>query len=193
MSELKKILAFNEKFVREERYKAFIAGKFPERKLAILSCMDTRIVELLQAALGVGNGDVKMIKNAGAVVMHPWGSVMRSLLTAVLQLQVDEIMVVAHYDCGMRGMHPEAFLAEAQTRGIPSDRIDTLRHAGIDLDNWLTGFENVEDSVRHTVDNIRNHPLMPKNIPVHGLVIDPNTGKLTLITDGTAAAEQAAL
>ena len=44
---------------------------------------------------------------------------------------------------------------------------------------------DVEDSVRHTVCTIRKHPLMPKNIAVHGLVIHPTTGKLTVVIDGT--------
>ena len=47
-----------------------------------------------------------------------------------------------------------------------------------------TGFDDVEDSVRHTVSIIRRHPLMPDNVAVHGLVIHPATGKLTLVVDG---------
>ena len=143
------------------------------------------MVKLLPEALGLRNGDVKLIKNAGALVSHPWGSVMRSLLVSVFDLHVQEIIVVAHYDCGMRGLNPQTFIQHAQEQGIPADRIDTLRHAGIDLDKWLTGFSDVEDSVRHTVCTIRKHPLMPKNIAVHGLVIHPTTGKLTVVIDGT--------
>ena len=56
MSELSKILAYNEKFVESEQYAAFSTSKYPERRLAVLSCMDTRIVELIYAALGVKNG-----------------------------------------------------------------------------------------------------------------------------------------
>lgn len=67
---------------------------------------------------------------------------------------------------------------------MSADTIATLRGAGIDLDGWLKGFDNVHDSVRHTVATIRSHPLMPKDIPVHGLVIHPATGKLDLIIDG---------
>ena len=187
MSELSKILAYNEKFVESEQYAAFSTSKYPERRLAVLSCMDTRIVELIYAALGVKNGDVKMIRNAGALVSHPWGSVMRSLLVAVLELHVEEIMVVAHHDCGMRGMNPQDFLEQARAAGIPEDRITTLRHAGIHLDTWLTGFDNVEDSVRHTVKQIRCHPLMPASVQVHGLVIHPTTGKLTVVDSGSCS------
>lgn len=48
--------------------------------------MDTRLTELLPAALGIHNGDVKIIKNAGAVISHPFGSVIRSLLVAIIEL-----------------------------------------------------------------------------------------------------------
>lgn len=185
MSELSSILSHNEQFVETGEYAKYFTDKFPGRGLAILSCMDTRMVELLPAALGLKNGDVKLIKNAGAVVTHPWGSVMRSLLVSVFELKVKEIMVIAHHDCGMRGLNAEQFLEKTHEKGIPDDRIETLRNAGIDLDGWLTGFDNVEDSVRHTVGLIRRHPLMPANVAVHGLVIHPTTGKLNLIVDGS--------
>lgn len=184
MSTLNEILEYNQSFVESGEYARFFSNKYPERQLAILSCMDARMVELLPRALGLKNGDAKLIKNAGALVTHPWGSVMRSLLVAVLELKVKEIMVIAHYDCGMRGLNSESFLQKAHENGIPDDRIVTLRNAGIDLDGWLTGFDNVEDSVRHTVGIIRRHPLMPADIAVHGLVIHPATGKLTVVIDG---------
>lgn len=185
MSELNHIISFNQEFVESGEYAQFFTSKYPMRGLAILSCMDARIIELLPRALGLKNGDAKLIKNAGALVTHPWGSVMRSLLVAVFELKVKEIMVIAHYDCGMQKLTAESFLGKAAENGIPDDRLETLRNAGIDLDTWLTGFENVEDSVRHTVSIIRRHPLMPAHVAVHGLVIHPTTGKLTLVVDGS--------
>ena len=184
MSELSEILAYNQNFVESGEYEKYFTDKYPGRELAILSCMDARIIELLPDALGLKNGDAKLIKNAGAVVTHPWGSVMRSLLVAVFELKVKEIMVIAHHDCGMKGLNAAGFLEKVHESHIPDHRIETLRNAGIDLDNWLTGFDNVEDSVRHTVGMIRRHPLMPDYIPVHGLVIHPTTGKLALIVNG---------
>lgn len=185
MSELNQILLHNQKFVEEGGYAEFFTNKYPERKLAILSCMDTRMTKLLPASLGLENGDAKLIKNAGAVVSHPWGSVMRSLLVAVFELKVEEIMVIAHYDCGMRGMKSDKFLEKLDEFDIPQERVETLKNAGINLESWLTGFDDVEESVRHTVKTIRSHPLMPANIAVHGLVIHPTTGKLTVVVDGS--------
>ena len=77
------ILKFNREFVAGKGYEKFVTNKYPDKKIAILSCMDTRLTELLPAALGVKNGDVKMIKNAGGIISHPFGSVIRSLLVAI--------------------------------------------------------------------------------------------------------------
>lgn len=78
MNTIEEVLAFNKTFVEEKRYEQFETDKYPEKKLAVLSCMDTRLTELLPAALGLKNGDAKIIKNAGGVIAHPFGSVIRS-------------------------------------------------------------------------------------------------------------------
>ena len=65
------IIAYNKTFVEEKGYEKYITDKYPDKKLAVLSCMDTRLTELLPAALGLKNGDAKIIKNAGGLVsMH---------------------------------------------------------------------------------------------------------------------------
>ena len=66
---IEEILAYNKRFVEEKAYEKYVTSKYPDKKIAILTCMDTRLVELLPAALGLKNGDVKMIKNAGGVVI----------------------------------------------------------------------------------------------------------------------------
>ena len=91
-----KILKFNKQFVEERRYEQFITSKYPDRKIAIVSCMDTRLVELLPAALGFKNGDIKIIKNAGGTITNPFDSTMRSLLVAIYELGVEWIMVIGH-------------------------------------------------------------------------------------------------
>ena len=75
------VIAFNRKYVASRGYEKHITDKFPDKKLAVLSCMDTRLSVLLQEALGLKNGDAKVIKNAGAVIPTPWDSAMRSLIS----------------------------------------------------------------------------------------------------------------
>ncbi len=181
---LNELLDFNEKFVEDHEYEKYETTKFPNKRMVILTCMDTRLLELLPKALNLGNGDAKIIKDAGALISHPFGSVMRSILIALYQLKAQEVLVIAHYDCGMSGMKAEPVIENMKERGISEETIDTLTYSGINIKEWLHGFDNVTESVEHSVGIIKNHPLMPKDVPVHGLVIDPKTGKLDLIVDG---------
>ncbi|HEY2422292.1 MAG TPA: carbonic anhydrase [Neobacillus sp.] len=183
---LNEILDYNQKFVEDREYEKYETTKYPNKRMVILTCMDTRLLELLPKALNLGNGDAKIIKDAGALVSHPFGSVMRSILIAVYELQAKEVLVVAHYDCGMSGLKAEPVMESMKKRGISEDTFETLVHSGIDIKQWLHGFDNVSESVEHSVAIIKKHPLMPEGVPVHGLVIDPKTGKLDLIVDGYA-------
>ena len=173
------MLAYNKQFVAEKRYEQYAASKYPNKKIAILTCMDTRLVELLPAALGLKNGDVKIIKNAGGVVTNPFGSVIRSLLVAIIELGVEEIMVIGHTDCGVQHIDSDIMIHHMKQRGISQESIDLMKYCGIDFEAWLRGFSCVEDSVSETVDLLRNHPLMPRDVTIRGYVIDTETGALT--------------
>lgn len=184
MSSLEGILSFNELFVTEKKYEPFITTKYPDKKIVILSCMDARLVELLPKAMNLRNGDVKIVKSAGAIVNHPFGGIMRSLLVAVYELKADEIYVVGHYDCGMSAVDPEQMISHMVERGVKQETIDIINYSGTDLKEWLRGFGDVTTSVLKSVNLVRTHPLMPIGVPVHGLVIDPNTGRLDVVSDG---------
>ena len=175
------ILKYNKEFVANKGYEKFITNKYPDKKIAILSCMDTRLTELLPAALGIKNGDVKMIKNAGGIISHPFGSVIRSLLVAIFELGVTDVMVVAHSDCGACHMSAQQMIEHMKARGIHQDKIDMIRYCGVDFEKWLYGFGDTEKSVRETVEAIVNHPLIPHDIQVHGFIIDSHTGELTRV------------
>ena len=175
------ILAYNKKFVEEKRYEQYAASKYPNKKIAIITCMDTRLVELLPAALGFKNGDVKIIKNAGGVVSNPFGSVIRSLLVAIIELGVEEVMVIGHTDCGVQHIDSEVMIHHMKERGITQESIDMMKYCGVNFENWLAGFDTVEQSVTDTVDTIKHHPLMPQDIKIGGYVIDSVTGELHVI------------
>ncbi|MDV6379310.1 carbonic anhydrase, partial [Sporosarcina sp. GW1-11] len=101
MTSLSEIMIFNESFVEDKKYEEFVTTKFPNKRIVILTCMDTRLIELLPKAMNLKNGDAKIIKSAGAIITHPFGGLMRSVLVAVYELQADEVYVVGHHDCGM--------------------------------------------------------------------------------------------
>ena len=87
-------------------------------------------MELLPQAMGFRNGDVKLVKNAGAIVSHPFGSVMRSILLAIYELHAEEVVVVGHTGCGMTGLSCERARQGAGTRRIGgrAGHVATFRH-----------------------------------------------------------------
>ncbi|WP_277586226.1 beta-class carbonic anhydrase [Psychrobacillus antarcticus] len=184
MPSLKEILKYNDYFVENKLYEPFLTTKFPNKRIVILTCMDTRLTEMLPKSMNFKNGDVKIVKSAGAVINHPFGGIMRSLIVAVYELQADEIYVIGHHDCGMSGIETDKILDKMIDRGVNPLVLDIVKNSGVNIEDWLEGFSNVESSVLHSVDMIRNHPLMLSDIPVHGLIIDPETGRLDLVTDG---------
>jgi carbonic anhydrase len=109
---------------------------------------------------------------------------MRSIIVAIYELNADEVMVVGHHDCGMTGLNAERILEKMRERGIRQEILTTLKHSGIHLSRWLIGFDSVREGVENSVSIIRNHPLLPPDVPVHGLIIHPETGKLDLVVNG---------
>ena len=171
----------NRGFVERREYEQFVTSKYPDKRIAIVTCMDTRLIELLPAALGIRNGDVKIIKNAGATITNPFDSTMRSLLVAVYELGVNEVMIIGHTGCGVQGMDASEMLELMRKRGIPDDHISLMRHCGIDLDSWLHGFEDTHAAIAETVDMVSRHPLMPSDVTVRGYIMDSTTGALEQI------------
>ena len=181
MNKLDEILEYNKLFVKNKKYEQYKATKYPGKKLVILSCMDTRLTELLPKALNLKNGDAKIVKNEGATIMHPFGSIIRSIIVAIYEFNTDEVLVIGHKNCGMSNINGEDIINKIISRGVSKETIDTINNSGINIDKWLHGFDSVEDSVKESVDLIKKHPLIPKEIKVHGLIMDPETGSLEVI------------
>lgn len=182
---IEQMLEFNKKFVEEKQYEQYATSKYPDKKIAIVTCMDTRLVELLPAALGIKNGDVKIIKNAGGTITNPFDSTVRSLLVAIYELGVNEVMIIGHTNCGVQGMDSNEMLNLMRDRGIDEEHISLMKHCGIDLNSWLHGFDDVESAVLETVDLIKNHPLVPKDIIVRGYIMNSETGALSVINENS--------
>ena len=173
------ILKHNAEFVATKGYEEFATDKYPDKRIAIVTCMDTRLIHLLPAALGIKVGDIKIIKNAGGTITNPFDSTVRSLLVAIYELGVNEIMIIGHTGCGVQGMNAAEMLHHMKERGIDEEHISLMRHCGIDLDKWLHGFDDTPSAVLETVDLVRNHPLVPRDVNVRGFIIDSYTGELT--------------
>lgn len=132
---------------------------------------------------GYQNGDVKIIKNAGGTITHPFGSAMRSLLVAIYELGVEEVMIIGHTDCGVQHMDSQVMLRHMRERGISQDHIEMMQYCDIDLNSWLSGFNDTEEAVQKSVHIVRHHPLVPQDIRVRGFIMDSTTGNLTEVQE----------
>jgi carbonic anhydrase len=176
---LDKILITNERFVRPGAFPPL--PKNPKEQFAIFTCMDTRLVDFLEPAMGIKRGDAKVIKNAGNTLVDPNGGVIRSLVTAVFLLGVEEIFVIGHKDCGMASVDAEQLKLKMVARGIDPQAIETMVP---DLGQWLGAFSCPEENVERVTGIIRSSPLIPKDVPIHGLIFCPDEGKLEVIVRG---------
>src|SRR6266568_9662780 len=152
MNLLNSILTDNRKFVHPGTFPPL--PKNPKKQFAIFTCMDTRLVDFLEPAMGIKRGDAKVIKNAGNILVDPLhGGVIRSLVAAIFMLGVEEVFVIGHEDCGMADVQPEKLKSDMIARGISPQAIETLVP---DLAQWLGAFSCPAENVSEVVEKIRS-------------------------------------
>ena len=188
MALIDEILATNENFCANlpEEYKAYEHedphdSKIPKKHLAILTCVDCRLLNFLEPALGLKRGDVKMIKTVGNCVTGYFDTAVKSLLVTIYELEVQEIAVIGHHHCGMQATTSESLTKAMLSRGISPDAIKMVEK---ELVAWADGFRDPEQNVRDVVKLLREDPLIPKDVKIHGLLFHPRSGRLTLVDKG---------
>jgi carbonic anhydrase len=135
----------------------------PRRKLAILACMDSRI--LCEMCRGVRLGDAHMIRNAGGIATE---DALRSLIVSHHLLGTEEFVIINHTDCGLLKKDEDELQAEMGRKMVGSPKNLLHFHA----------FDNLEENVREQIRKVKAHPWIPKHIPVRGFVYDVKTGRL---------------
>ena len=184
MSELiRQILKTNENFVKQSLSQGGFddVSKYPRRHLAVLTCMDTRLLNFLEPAMGLVRGDAKIIKVAGNTAFEDFDSVIGSLMVAVYELHVHEIIVMGHDDCGMLHTTADSLCRHMVEEGIDETAIDAIRPQ---LKQWADPVTDVDTSVCDTVRRLRANPYLPKSLTIYGMVIHPHTGEIRVVDDG---------
>ena len=137
----------------------------PRRRVAVLTCMDTRID--VPTMLGVERGDAHIIRNAGGLATD---DAIRSLSASQRLLGTQEIVVVMHEGCGLRGASEDSFAQELAADGA--------------LPTWRLGaFEDVEAALRQSLARLRSSLELPCREEIRGLIFDPGTGELRELRD----------
>jgi carbonic anhydrase len=133
----------------------------PSRKLAIVTCMDSRLDVF--AALGLNDGEAHVLRNAGGVITD---DVIRSLAVSQRRLGTREVMLIHHTDCGMQKITDDGFRAELQ------------EETGVSPAFAIESFGDVEADVRQSILRVRRSPFLPHRNQVRGFVYDVDTHQL---------------
>jgi carbonic anhydrase len=133
----------------------------PSRRLAIVTCMDSRLDVF--AALGLGDGEAHVLRNAGGIVTD---DTIRSLAISQRRLGTREVMLIHHTDCGMEKLTDDGFRAELEEA------------AGVAPDFAIESFDDVEEAVRRSILRVRDSPFIPHREAVRGFVYDVDTHRL---------------
>ena len=174
-----KIIETNKEYVKQhpELPKAGLTSH-PTKKLGIVTCMDTRLVGMLEEALGFHRGEIIVIKTAGNSVTQPIDNIVQSLLVATYGMEIEDVLIIGHENCGMIDFSATTFMESMKAKGISEDAIRMIEPGLID---WMDRFHISEDNVIYTVNFLRHHPLFPKGMGFYGGMMDPDTGEFRYI------------
>jgi carbonic anhydrase len=133
----------------------------PARRLAVLACMDARLIPT--RVLGLEEGEAHVIRNAGGVVTD---DAIRSLVISQNLLGTEEIVLLHHTDCGMLNFTDEELAAKLED--ATGERPEWSAHA----------FSDLEQNVRDSIARLRESPFIPNKDSIRGFVYDVRTGEL---------------
>jgi carbonic anhydrase len=132
----------------------------PRRKVAVLTCMDTRIDPF--PMLGLERGYAHIIRNAGGLVTD---DAIRSLAASQRLLDTEEIVVVMHDGCGLHGASEDEFGQALADDGV--------------LPTWRLGaFDDIDATLRASLTRLRASSELPARDQIRGFVFNPETGAL---------------
>jgi carbonic anhydrase len=173
---LDEILEANRAAVRTGATGTFVAN----RHLCIITCVDPRLTRFFPTALGVDRGHAVVLRVPGAHV-PPGSEALRALAATVFVNGCEEVLVLAHTDCGVTRVRPDEAARLMRARGVDPDAYG-------DLGAFLGLIPDQDVALAETVAAIRNAPFLPRNLAVHAALIDIATGRLWVLERGYEAA-----
>jgi carbonic anhydrase len=186
------VLAANEAYAKNFGNKGQLAMP-PARHFALLTCMDARLDPAKYA--GLAEGDAHVIRNAGGRVSD---DALRSFVISHKLLGTNEWFVIHHTDCGMETFSDQT-MRDLLAKSLDTARVDSSGWHDVgtgpgstegEFIDWLT-IGKQEESVVADVRRLRNHPLVPRSIPIYGYIYDVKSGRLVEVPEATKVGARA--
>jgi carbonic anhydrase len=152
------------------------------KKALFLTDIENGLEPILQEVTNIQPENMLTIQSYGTVISHPYGDIMRSVIIAIYQENVEEIFVVGTKD---KRTATDNILTQLESM---KDKIQTLDYlfqncmpefSGGTVDEWLNEKENGSDNIEKSVNTIRHHPLVPSHVKVRSLIVNNKDGKFS--------------
>jgi carbonic anhydrase len=149
--------------------------------LVALTCFDPRLHALLPEVLGVSESDFLWLTSPGAAVSGPQSETARAVALACAVDGGREVVVLGHTDCRCLPAGRGPLAERLRSHGAEAAAL------GRDFDEWLPPAADERSAVVAAVRRLRASPFLPRLLPVHGLLVDTDTGRLEWVLHGYAA------
>ncbi|PEN49304.1 carbonic anhydrase [Bacillus wiedmannii] len=152
------------------------------KKVLVLTDIEHGIEPIIQQVTNIQQENILTIHSYDSVIVYPYGDIMRSIIIAIYEENVEEIFVV-----GIEDKETDVVNLQIQRDFIKNNKeLDYLfkncmpEFSSGSLNAWLSGQENVSENIEKSIDMIRHHPLVPSNVKVQGFRID-RTGEKEMV------------
>lgn len=147
------------------------------KKTMIITGVNEAIYPLFSEITYKKNKDMMILNSFGAVITQPYGCLIRNIILAIYNEMVEEIFIIGEMESKEVNLNISDKIKE---HGVSKEILKTINYIDVvehDVINWLTGPQNIEDVIKKNKDLIKGHPLIPKSIPVHAYIANPETGE----------------
>src|SRR5437899_4590802 len=152
-----------------------------ELPVVALTCIDARLNRLFPAVLGVPEDQFIWLRNAGNIIFDPMSSMTRTLALSCAVKGGKEIAIIGHTDCKVGKTSIVELTDRFRTAGVDRSKLPD------NLNEFFGLFASERQNVMRAVDFVRQSPLIGSKVPVHGFIVDTQTGRLEWLVNGYQA------
>lgn len=143
------------------------------KKTLIITGLNEKLNQLFPIITNKNGEDLIIIKTIGNIISQPYDSIMRSIIIAVYQEEVEEIFIIGEKESTECSINKDEFFSKIQKANISTKEMKAIEYIGVvgeDLMSWLVGRRDMKTIIRENISLIKKHPLVPKNITVYGFI-----------------------
>ncbi len=175
----------------QEANKSFLSGSprlldSAGEPFVVVACIDPRLTGFLEPALGLPKHRAVVIRTAGNQLSERTHDELRSIAVALYVKNAREILIVGHTDCGMSTFSAADVAESFRKAGIPRSAFGDE-----DLRRWFGAFGSIRENVISSAEFLRKSGIVPRNVKIHGLILETDKGTLEVVVDGNLVQEPA--